>query len=286
MKKILIMAAAALMMTACGNNKTGRQQADEMDLLMREVQLKDSLLAEVFSSMGDITGNLNLIKEREGIVTAAVSSGEIGREPTAAVTEDINAIDRLLISNRETIQKLENSLARLRKENVANVAQLEKVIADMKTQSEAQAAQIAELKETLRGKDIVIEDLTETIERLDHTRTELEGVLSEQQKQLNTGYYIIGSKKELVASGIVDKSGFISKTLKVNEEGSLDKLTKVDTETFDEVLIGRKKVEVVTPHSADSYKLVMNDSGEYVSLVITDKQKFWERSKVLVISYK
>jgi len=52
------------------------------------------------------------------------------------------------------------------------------------------------------------------------------------------------------------------------------------------VKIGHKKATLVSSHPAGSYEFVMNDSGVFESLVIKDKSKFWEYSKVLVISYK
>lgn len=90
----------------------------------------------------------------------------------------------------------------------------------------------------------------------------------------------------MLAKEIVYKSGFIGRTLKINESRSLDSFTKVDIRHFDSVVIGQKKVTLVSSHPAGSYEFVQDEKGVYESLIIKDKRKFWEYSKVLVISYK
>ena len=43
---------------------------------------------------------------------------------------------------------------------------------------------------------------------------------------------------------------------------------------------------LVSSHPAGSYEFVMNADGVFEELQIKDKTKFWEYSKVLVVSYK
>ena len=139
--------------------------------------------------------------------------------------------------------------------------------------------QVAELSEQVEGLNTQVSGLTET-------NASLQGEVKGQTDILNTAYYIVGSERELLAKEIVYKSGFIGRTLKINESRSLDSFTKIDIRNFDSVLIGQKKVTLVSSHPAESYEFVQDDKGIYESLIIKDKKKFWEYSKVLVISYK
>ena len=68
------------------------------------------------------------------------------------------------------------------------------------------------------------------------------------------------------AKEIVYKSGFIGRTLKINESRSLDSFTKVDIRHFDSVVIGQKKVTLVSSHPAGSYEFVQDEKGVYESL--------------------
>ncbi|MCC8034849.1 MAG: hypothetical protein LIO77_02810, partial [Rikenellaceae bacterium] len=103
---------------------------------------------------------------------------------------------------------------------------------------------------------------------------------------LHTAYYIVGSARDLLKKGIITKSGFIGRTKVVSEDRELDDFVRTDTRYFDQVIIGRRNVELITNHPDGSYVFVMGDKGVCQSLVITDKERFWGRSKVLVISYK
>jgi hypothetical protein len=284
MKKLLFALIVASIFASCGGGekKAALQQADS---LRTELADKDQLIEEVFASLGEITANLNRIKERENMVSAAVDNAEIGREPVAGIAEDIRAIDELLRSNRESIAKLEKNTAALRNANV-KIGSLESLVAETRAQIEAKNAEIEGLMRQLQEKNAHIEELSDLIAELSAVRNELEAVSKEQQKQLNTAYYIIGERKELVSKGLIDRSGLFNKNFKVNQDNIEESVVRINIETFDEVLIGRKKIDVVTSHPTDSYRLVQEEDGTYVSLVILDKAKFWELSRLLVISYR
>ena len=106
------------------------------------------------------------------------------------------------------------------------------------------------------------------------------------ENQLNTVYYIVGPEKELREAQIIDKQGFIGRTLTVNNTGNLESFTKADSRLLSEIPVGRKKVSVVTAQPADSYELVTDADKIVEKLLITDPVRFWEASKVLIISYK
>ena len=117
-------------------------------------------------------------------------------------------------------------------------------------------------------------------------KASLEGDLKTQSDILNTGYYMVGPEKELLQKEIVYKSGFIGRTLKINENRSLESFTQIDIRNFDGLKIGHRKAVLVSSHPAGSYEFVMNGDGVFEELQIKDKTKFWEYSKVLVVSYK
>ncbi|MBE5032686.1 hypothetical protein INF32_01805 [Rikenellaceae bacterium DSM 108975] len=277
---------------SCVGKRNAERLAGEKDSLSLALAAKDSVINEVFASLNDIAENLNAIKVRENIITTAVGNGEIRKQATVQIGEDIEEIDRLLQSNRETIARLERSAARLKKADV-KVASLEKLIGEMSAQVETKDAEIAALRKDLKKLNVEVEELhtqvsglgTE-VDSLNRAKNRLEGEVKTRDDLLSVAYYIVGSQKELLEKEIVYKSGFIGRTLKINENRSLDSFTQVDIRNFDEVIIGKRDVVLVSSHPAGSYEFVMNDNRVFSSLVITDRDKFWEYSKVLVISYK
>ena len=291
MKKILYLFVLLLLASCTGGQKTERLTGQN-DSLAVAVAQKDSVLNEVFSSLSTVTENLNAIKSRENIINENIDKGEIPKGTTTQINEDIEAINQLLIANRQTIARLQQSADQLKKANV-KIGSFEKLIAQLNAQIESKDQEIKILKQNLENMHVQVAELTEQVSGLNTQvsgltaeKTSLEGEVKTQNNILNTGYYIVGSEKELLSKEIVYKSGFIGRTLKINENRSLDSFTQVDIRNFDDVKIGHKKATLVSSHPAGSYEFVMNDSGVFESLVIKDKSKFWEYSKVLVISYK
>ena len=285
MKKILYLFVLLLLASCTGGQKTERLTSQN-DSLAVAVAQKDSVLNEVFSSLSTVTENLNAIKSRENIINENIDKGEIPKGTTTQINEDIEAINQLLIANRQTIARLQQSADQLKKANV-------KIGSFVNAQIESKDQEIKILKQNLENMHVQVAELTEQVSGLNTQvsgltaeKTSLEGEVKTQNNILNTGYYIVGSEKELLSKEIVYKSGFIGRTLKINENRSLDSFTQVDIRNFDDVKIGHKKATLVSSHPAGSYEFVMNDSGVFESLVIKDKSKFWEYSKVLVISYK
>ena len=68
----------------------------------------------------------------------------------------------------------------------------------------------------------------------------------------------------------------------------LESFTKADSRLLSEIPVGRKKVTVVTAQPEDSYQLVTGGEKDKIvtKLLITDPVRFWESSKILIISYK
>ena len=292
MKKVLLCLFLTLPFVSCVSKKSADKLQNANDSISYVVAMKDSLLNDVFSSLNDITVNLDAIKTRENIISAAVQDGDIQKQPVVQIREDIEAIDQLLQSNRQTIARLEQSAAQLKKANV-RIASLEKLIQEMNSQVEAKDKEITALKNELKSLNVRVEELNtqvsglnEQVSTLTEDKNKLEGEVKTKSDLLSTAYYIVGSQKELLDKEIVYKSGFIGRTLKINENRSLDSFTQVDLRNFDEVIIGKKNVSLVSSHPEGSYEFIMTDSGVCSSLVILDRDKFWEYSKVLVVTYK
>ncbi len=292
MKKFAFLLLFFLPLLSCTNRQRAGQLENARDSLTRVVAEKDSIINDVFSSINLVAENLNAIKVRENIINKNIDNGEIRNQTPTQINEDVEAINQLLLQNRETIARLQQSVSQLKKANL-NIENMEKVIEQLQQQVEDKDQEIAVLKSNLEQKDVQVTELNEQVSVLNkqvtglsEEKASLEGEIKGQTDILNTAYYIVGSEKELLHNEIVYKSGFVGRTLKINETRSPDNYTKVDIRYFDSVLIGQKKVTLVSSHPVESYEFVQDEKGVYESLVIKDKEKFWEYSKVLVVSYK
>ena len=286
MKYVTAMAlGAAFALASCVSKGTVVRVEDQRDSLVSVVSAKDSLINAVFEDINAISENLVLIKTRENLISVAGGS-EGGRRPVEEINNDIAAIDRLLQENKDKIASLQRAAVQLRKANL-RIDGLEKMIADLNKQLAGKKDEIARLRESL-DKMGVEESLTEQVAEQNARAENLSSEKVELENQLHTVYYIVGAEKELRDAQIIDKQGFIGRTLTVNNTNNLESFTKADSRLLSEIPVGRKKVTVVTAQPEDSYQLVTGDEKDKIvtKLLITDPVRFWESSKILIISYK
>lgn len=285
MKKLFVAAlVAVIFLSSCVSKQVAVQAENQRDSLALVVGAKDSLINAVFADINTISENLTLIKSRENLISVAGDS-ESGRRPVEEISNDIAAIDRLLQENKAKILSLQNTANKLRKANL-RIAGLEKMIADLNTQLGDKTVEVEQLRAKLSKMGIEVQNLNERVAERSAQVDNLSGQKVELENQLNTVYYIVGAEKELRDAQIVNKQGFIGRTLTVNKNGKFDSFTTADSRLLSEILIGHKKVTIVTTHPEGSYELMTDADKVVAKLLITDPARFWESSKMLVISYK
>lgn len=286
MKHIATAAALGVvaLLASCVSRQVAVEAESRSDSLELVVSAKDSLINAVFADINAISENLALIKLRENLITVAGES-EGGRRPVEEIDNDIKAIDRLLRENRAKIESLQRSAAQLRKANL-RIDGLEKMIADMNRQLAEKKAEVEQLRESLVRMGDEVKSLTEEVAVRSAEVENLSGEKVELQNQLNTVYYIVGAEKELRDAQIINKQGFIGRTLTVGRNSNFDSFTMTDSRLLSEVPVGQKKATLVTSHPEGSYELVTDANKVVEKLIITDPVRFWESSKILIISCK
>lgn len=123
------------------------------------------------------------------------------------------------------------------------------------------------LAEVLTSKQDKIETLEE-----DNSR------LTKQLDKESTKYYYYGSRSELFHKGILEREGFIPRK-DFNEDVSKKMLMSIDISKT-EFCTGAKIKHIYPSRAKESYNI---DDG---CLYITDKERFWEFSDVLIILTK
>ena len=286
MKHIATAAALGVvaLLASCVSRQVAVEAESRSDSLELVVSAKDSLINAVFADINAISENLALLKSRENLITVAGES-EGGRRPVEELDNDIKAIDRLLRENRAKIESLQRAAAQLRKANL-RIDGLEKMIADMNRQLAEKKAEVEQLRESLVRMGDEVKSLTEEVAVRSAEVENLSGEKVELQNQLNTVYYIVGAEKELRDAQIINKQGFIGRTLTVGRNSNFDSFTMADSRLLSEVPVGQKKATLVTSHPEGSYELVTDANKVVEKLIITDPVRFWESSKILIISCK
>lgn len=272
-------------LASCVSRGTADKIEGQRDSLRTVVSSKDSIIKAVFEDINAISENLAAIKTRENLLTVSESDIESRKRPVEEINNDIAAIDRLLRENREKIASLQRSAALLRKADL-RIEGLEKMIAELNRQLAEKKTEVEQLRDELTRMGSEVETLAETVAERTAEVEDLSGEKLELENRLHTVYYIVGAEKELRDAQIVNKQGFIGRTLTVGQHGSMESFTQADSRLLSEIPVGHRKVTVVSTHPEGSYELVTDGSKSVEKLLITDPVRFWESSKVLVVSYK
>ena len=131
---------------------------------------------------------------------------------------------------------------------------------------------IADLDKTITG----LNDNVSTLKEESSKKTE---TINDQDAQLNTAWFVFGTKKELKEQRILDGS----KVLQANFNKSY--FTKIDIRVQKEIKLYSKSAKILTMHPSSSYTLQQDANKQYV-LRISNPQLFWSTSKYLVIQVK
>jgi chromosome segregation ATPase len=284
MKKSVLIAACLAMLTACTGNK--QKSADsattERDSLVEVINQKNSELDDIMGTFNEIQDGLQQITEAEGRVNLAKASAE---KPSSAeqIKEDMTFIRDEMDKNKEKIDQLQKKL----RNSSLNTTKLQQTIEKLKAQMAEQQTQINELQKELAAKDITIAEQGKNIEQLNTNVNDLSAentrktaTIDTQDKQLNTAWFVFGTKSELTEQKILSRGQVLR-----NESFNRDYFTKIDIRTLREIKLYSKSAKLMTSHPAGSYSLDKDEKGQY-SLHINNPQIFWSTNKYLVILVK
>lgn len=283
MKKFLLFALALLTLASCKDKANTRETADlnqRIDSLNRVNVQKDNEINDMLETLNTIEDGFRAINEAQGRVTVE-RRGE-GADAAQRIRENMQFINETMTQNKELINKLR---LRLRDSNTAS-EQLRKTLENLTAQLETKESELAVLRQELEAKDIHIAELDEQVNQLNEDVTSLkddkarkEETISQQDKELNTAWYVFGTKRELKEQNIL-KSGEVL-------QGNFNKnyFTKIDIRVDKEIRLMSRDAKLLTNHPAGSYTLERDANKQYV-LRITNPQQFWSTSKYLVVQVK
>ena len=232
--------------------------------------------------MNEIEENLNAVTSKYSNVEAIRnSSAELNQTNRSRIQSQIQDINEILSQNKQKINSLTKELQKSKSNNKELTAFIEKLQQRILEQEE----EIQLLTTELQKKNIIINSLNKNLDEL--SRQNKDDHIVKVEDERNTVYYIVGTKKELIQKGVINsKGGFlgIGKKTNVSSDADLNKYTEVDARRLKKIPLPGKKVQLMTSHPSASYSF---DAAERpTQLTIIDPNKFWSRSKFLVIMIK
>jgi predicted nucleic acid-binding Zn-ribbon protein len=268
------------------------------------VSIKNELLNEVMTSaqfVNDINDEMAKLKAKTPAKLTSKVNAESDaaaiKEERGAVMQRIRAMVARLDSSENRVASLRSRVARLAQHDstlVAQVAAYEKNLQDLRETVERQKAEyegiIATQKTQIASLTSKVDTMTTENTRLSSEKTALVDTVTHLSSELNTVYYVIGTKSDLVKQGILVEEGhkrFVllgGRTVSPARDLDPGKFTKIDrlrdrTITFPEgqyTIFTRQSLSYASPISAKDGKI----SG---GLKIDQPEQFWGPSKFLII---
>ncbi len=253
---------------------------------------KDSTSAElerVFETLNEVENGLKSLREAENIFALQTQQGkELSLSSREQMKSDVSAIGEAIAGYKKQIEKLKN-------DNRIQSAQFKKRLDALTLELEEKSVLIADLQKQLEEKDSQLRIKTQQIATLDQAvsnlRSDVSTLTQEKQVQketiatqdqlLNTAFYIVGSKDELIAAKVLSKGGLF-RSARISYEAEQSAFVKIDIRNINSINLNTKRAKVLSVHPAGTYSLDLDENGFQV-LNISSPASFWEQTKYLVI---
>lgn len=292
MRKFVLLAAIALSAAGCdaSKEKLTTAVADNQRISAE----KDSLLTEVMSNATLVNDINNELAKARSLGANPVAAGEAAASRNGADRQVVlgkirDAITRLNASEAQ----LERSKARLaalgRKDTrlVAQITQYQKTVTELKATIEQQQAEYTAI---IDSQKVQIVALHATVDTARQVTTQLSTEKQALIDTMNTVYYVIGTKDELVKKGVAVQEGSKFLVFGGHHLAAARSLTPAPFVTINRM----RDSSITLPDSSKSYKIVTRQGLEFVqpaskdgkvrgTLHITSPEQFWAPSRYLII---
>jgi hypothetical protein len=298
MRNLWLIPVAMLMVTGCDRNRAELAKA-LAESRAAEAQ-KDSLLTEVLETT-QFVSDLNSELSRARISSLSSDIGdpglpgaELDREERKATLQRIHQLIERLNESEAKLTATENRAKNAKIRNARLLAQIstyKQNIEDLKAAAEQQRVEQEAVIEHQRAQ---IASLNGQVDDLSGQAASLRDTVANLTTYKNRVYYAIGTKDELLQSGVVTKEGskflfFGGTRLEPARKPNLDAFTVIDK---------TKIRSIPLPRADKKYKIVSRQSPEYLAGDVTEKgevrgtveiaspEEFWSASKFLILVQK
>ncbi len=264
--------------------KYQKASADLASTRLSEEQVQDRY-SRTIQAIAEIQDSLDAISPGSGGLPANSESFENERRmggPSGQQALDRIAVLRTSIKHsKERIVQLEANV----KESGIQVAGLQRLIGNLKKSVAEKEQLVADLSTRVEALNTQVTGLSVAVQETQDTLRTRDQQLEERRRELATVYYVIGSKKELSESGVIQSSGGvlgIGKTLLPSANPVPNAFTALDTDQEDVIRTSSEKARVLSAQPASSYELRLVDGK--MELHILSPSEFRKVKQVVILT--
>ncbi|MDI9604108.1 MAG: hypothetical protein QM305_02075 [Bacteroidota bacterium] len=281
MKRTWMLWIAIGLIVSCTNVKESKEykalEAQRDSLMMITVDTESEAI-EMMSVISEVEANFDRIREAEKYIsTQSAKEGEMSQDTRTRITENFKMINDILQRNKAQLQELNRKYSGSTKE----VASLKNTIVRLNREMEESAVRLAGLQQELAAKDEKIAQLSQDITALAIEAEQQSITIQEQDRSLNTAYYVFGTQKELKDQKILS-GGFMKATRVLQDTFNKEYFLTIDIREVTEIPLYAKKAKLWSTHPEGTYEFVTLKDGNLL-FQVTDTQRFWSLTKYLII---
>lgn len=288
MKKFLIAGLCVFALASCNvkNSDEYKRLQAEKDSIATANEQNMNEMNDMLALMNDIEDNFDEIRKTENyLAVQSKEKGSLSQNKKQEIRSNIEMVNEIIKKNKQDIAALNQRLKSSKGETSNLKARIDKMNQELNERAEA----LTKLQQMLQAKDAQIADLETSLQSLSLDveglvvqSTEQAQKIKDQDKALNTAYYMFGTKSELKDAKVITGGGFLS-SIKILDEGiEREKFVSVDVRDTQSIPVYAKKAKVLSDHPKESYVLEKDATGNMV-VKITDYKEFWKISKFLII---
>ena len=280
MKNLWILLLVGLIVS-CTNVRESKEykelQAQRDSLLMQSADVEGET-AEMMSVISEVEANFEKIREAEKYIsTQSAKQGEMSQDTKQRVNDNFNMINEILKRNKQQLDELNKKYSSSNKE----VASMKNTIGRLNQEMQESASRLVALQAELAIKDEQIAQLSQDITSLAVEAEQQSATIREQERTINTAFYVFGTKNELKDQKILS-GGFLKSTSVLQDTFNKDYFLKIDIRETTEIPLLEKTGKLWSTHPEGTYEFVKDNNGN-LTFRITDTQRFWSLTKYLII---
>lgn len=253
----------------------------QQDSLISIQAQKDSLMNSYMNDFNEIQSSIESLAQQEKLLVEQSSGNELTKDSKNKILNNIESFRKIIEENKNKISSLQR---KIKKYNL-KIDELDKMIANLNVQLAQRDSSIASLTENINQLNSKIANV-----ELELTNSKNDNELKRQEiadktNKLHTAYFTVGTYKELKEKKVISKEGGIlglGSSKSFSDELNSESFTKIDYTNVKLIDVISKKIEIISVHPTDSYKLI-NNGKQIMAIEILDPEKFWKASKYLVV---
>jgi hypothetical protein len=257
------------------------QLLSEKDSLHLAMQNRERYLDEVVSAINAVHAKLEDVRVSEEEIRMQTREGEGTIMPSTdqsrqQLLDRIEDIDNTLLESREEIARLESKVKAMGRE----ASGLNDMIGNLKEMLEEREQKIAMLEVTITGLEGEIVDKNNLLVQRD-------SIIQTKDTELNTVYYIVGTRSELEEMGIISNEGgflwgLLGSTPVLSSGVNEGAFTPLDKTRDWTIPINGEIEEIIPKRNADYYQAQSIDEHQS-NLEILDPTAFWQDRYLVIV---